>query len=203
MNKDNYILLTGPTGVGKSSVMDSLSKVIPSITYSDPYVDNPFIADAYLSNDKCFQSQLFFFKEFLKIHLDIKSKGNEIFILQERSIFESVYIFCRNLFIEGNFSRDEYELMKDLLSEVEPFLVYPKTIISLTASPDEIYRRILKRGRAFESNIQINFIEKQINLYSDWIKFFSDHHNCKIIEIDTSFKSIKTISENLIERIIS
>lgn len=114
-----YNLIVGPTGVGKSSLIDYLQQHVSCVVYSDPYEDNPFIKDAYLGNSKNFQSQLFFFKEFLKLHKEIRKQSK--IIIQERSIFESVHVFCANLMRDGVFTKDEYAVFEDLLAEVREF----------------------------------------------------------------------------------
>ena len=111
-----YNLIVGPTGVGKSSLINYLQKHISCVVYSDPFEDNPFIKDAYLGNSKNFQSQIFFFKEFLKLHKEIRLQSE--IIVQERSIFESVHIFCASLLRDGVFTKDEYAVFEDLLTEV-------------------------------------------------------------------------------------
>lgn len=195
MNKKGYCLLTGPTGVGKSSVMSCLATKISCKLYSDPYVNNPFIHDEYLKNNRCFQSQVFFFKEFLKIHKEINIEMESNFIFQERSIYESVNIFCRNLFLENKFNQDELTVMFELLSCVESYIKRPQKIIYLNASSDIIMNRIMKRGRTFECNISESFVKRQIQLYEDWIDCIAKQWKCNIIRINTNSQTIESISE--------
>lgn len=197
MNKCDYYLVAGPTGVGKSSVISCLKSQIKCKTYSDPYENNPFIADTYIKNRYCFQSQVFFYKEFFKIHQTINNEINNNIIIQERSIFESVNIFCRNMFIDGLLNRDEFILLSDLLSCIEPFIVHPKKIIYLEASSEIILSRIRNRGRGFERNISEDFVKKQLDLYDDWLLSIQKQWSCDIININ-----VNTLTPQAISRII-
>ncbi len=96
---NQYILIVGCTGVGKTVIGDFLHKHFANSQYfTDPYFDNPFISYAYnKTNSKCFQSEIFFINEFFKIHKIINEISDQ-WILQERSIFECVHIFCRLFF---------------------------------------------------------------------------------------------------------
>ncbi len=108
-----YILFSGPTGVGKSTAINNLVERLNSYElYTDPYEKNPFISDAYNNNNFVFQSQVFFLKEFLKIHKKINNSNN--IILQERSVFESIHIFCKMFLLQGKFTNDEFSLISDL-----------------------------------------------------------------------------------------
>lgn len=189
----NYNLIVGPTGVGKSSLIDYIQHQVQCAVYSDPYQENPFIKDAYLAKTKCFQSQIFFFKEFLKIHKEIKSQFKMVF--QERSIYESVYIFCANLLREGSFTKEEYKVFEDLLNEVSEVVSIPDQIIMLTASTETILERISSRGRDFEKDIQSQFIESQKILYQQWLSMVSSEWSCKIRVIDTDTLSIEDVGE--------
>lgn len=194
-----YNLIVGPTGVGKSSLIDYLEQHIPCIVYSDPYENNPFIKDAYLKSSKCFQSQLFFFKEFLKLHKEIKKQSKIIF--QERSIFESVYIFCANLMYSGVFTKDEYAVFEDLLNEVCDLISNPDQIIVLSADTDTILDRITNRGRGFEKGISFQFIENQKELYNRWLCKISSEWTCQIKTFNTDSLSIADLGESILNEI--
>jgi len=195
---EGYVLITGPTGVGKSSVIDYITTELGCKTFSDPYINNPFITDAYLNGIKAFQSQVFFFKEFLKIHKYITTNCNNILVIQERSIFESVNIFCENLLIEGKISYDELALMREMLSEVQEFIRVPDTIIYLSASENIIHDRIQKRSRAFENSLSIDFVKRQKFLYQRWLANESCQWNNNVVHIDTDNLSVLEVSEEII-----
>lgn len=203
INNCGHYLFSGPTGVGKSSVIEQLHRKLNCRVYSDPYVGNPFISGAYLKNDKCFQSQLFFFKEFLKIHKDIKNNSSHSIVLQERSIFESIHIFCSNLLLEGNFNMDEYNVLKELLEEVSPYISFPNIIFYFTAPTQVIRERIAQRGRVFEANIDFSFIERQLYLYDKWLDSLNKFSNTEIIHISTEGESAFEIGELLYDRYFS
>lgn len=184
---NQYLLIVGCTGVGKTAVADFLHEhYVDSQYFTDPYIDNPFISQAYIkTNNKCFQSEIFFIKEFFKIHKIINGISEQ-WILQERSIFECVNIFCRLFLYQLKIDRMEYDLCRDLLNELSCNIRKPDMIIHLKADSEIILKRIMTRNRAFESNINLEFIETQQFLYERWLAQFSRDFRMPIIEIDNS-----------------
>ena len=184
---NQYLLIAGCTGVGKTAVADFLHKhYVGSRYFTDPYVDNPFISQAYSKiNNKCFQSEIFFIKEFFKIHKIINGISEQ-WILQERSIFECVNIFCRLFLHQSKIDQLEYDLCRDLLNELSCNIRKPDMIIHLKADSETILKRIMTRNRSFENNINLEFIETQRFLYEGWLTQFSQDFRMPIIEIDNS-----------------
>lgn len=200
--KNQYILIVGCTGVGKSSVADFLHQYFRnSAYYSDPYIDNPFIANAYSTTDnKSFQSEIFFIKEFLKIHKSINNIKDK-WVFQERSIFECVHIFCRLFLHQQKIDQDEYNLCVDLLDELSENLRTPDAIIYLRADPSIIKERIITRSREFEKTINLDFIQLQQSLYEQWIEHFVKNNCSSIIEIDNSMNNIAATNEETLLKI--
>jgi len=180
-----YILFSGPTGVGKSTVINNLLEILNSYElYTDPYEKNPFISDAYNNNNFVFQSQVFFLKEFLKIHKKINNSNN--IVLQERSVFESIHIFCKMFMLQGKFTNDEFSLISDLANLTTCGYRLPTVILYFQASVDDVIRRIQYRNRNFEQKINIEFIEMQCMLYEEWITGMEKSNSSKIIRIESS-----------------
>lgn len=199
MNVNQYILIVGCTGVGKSAVADFLHQhYVNSCYFADPYIDNPFIAHAYGDVDnKSFQSEIFFIKEFLKVHKIINNIDDK-WIFQERSIYECVHIFCRLFLLQSKIDQDEYQLCVDLLNELSSKLRMPDRIIYLTADPSIILNRIRSRGRSFEKNISMDFIEIQQSLYEAWLYRNMDEYRIPIIKIDNSNMDINVVNQKIL-----
>lgn len=180
-----YILLTGCTGVGKSTVGHYLSSQYDITYIDDPFVNNPFINTSFQRKDNmAFQSQLFFFKEFIKLHKRISNYHKSI--IQERSIFESVEVFCRLFYETKIFSIDELRVFEDLLKELSFLFRKPNLIIYLKANSFEIRNRIRRRNRDFELNFNERLLDIQNTLYERWINKIQTEKLSKVITIDNT-----------------
>lgn len=187
------IIITGCTGVGKSTIIDETKKMIsgiPIVVFSDPYVDNPFLHSVFSNGEKSFQSELFFLKEFYKIQQQIDNIKDGL-IIQERSIYECVYVFCRLFLKQKKINNDEYQLFVDLLVLLSNHIRKPDYLVHVFAEPSTIVNRIQKRARLFESTIDIEFVKMQALFYEEWVMQFSEEKKIPLIKLDSETK--KTI----------
>lgn len=189
-----YVLFSGCTGVGKSFVKERIKKILETeygykniFCFDDPYVNNPFIESAYSDKNKSFQSQIFFINEFIKIHKEISCLYNsDCIILQERSLFESVLVFCKLNLIQNVFSEDEYKLCESLLSNIISWFKVPDIVINVTSESETIIERISKRGRGFENSIDQKFINQQRELYNQFAEYVQRKFGIPICDFSNS-----------------
>ena len=175
-----YVLIVGGTGSGKSTFAEQLlHRYGDCLYFSDPYIDNPFLHSVYSHNQFCFQSELFFMKEFLKIQKKIGNSTRRI--IQERSIFECVHIFCKSFYIQGKINKDEYNLCEELLTEIHPWMTMPDVVVHMQVTPSTAYNRIVHRGREFEENVNIDEVKLQLELYSSWVPGFCTQNSIPFV----------------------
>ncbi|MEO1632835.1 MAG: deoxynucleoside kinase, partial [Bacteroidota bacterium] len=90
-------------------------------------------------------------------------------VVQDRSIYEDVEIFARNLHDMGLMATRDYENYRALFHIMTSYLRPPDLLVYLRASVPTLVRQIQSRGREFESSIRIDYLERLNGLYEDWI----------------------------------
>lgn len=198
-SKGIYVLIAGCTGTGKSTLATRLAG-LDSVFIDDPYSKNPFIEKAYSPDGSYyFQSEMFFFKEFLKIHNYINLSPQTIF--QERSVYETVDVFCHQLYEEGKIDKNELDVFREMLREIAGYLRKPDCIIYLKSDIAVLQDRIKLRGRKFEASISKDFLIRQSGLYGKWVVEFSQLNNIPVITLDNSDmdidRSVKVLTDSL------
>ena len=96
-------------------------------------------------------------------------------VIQDRTIYEDVEIFARNLH-EMKFMTDrDWQTYVDLFNNMTQFLRKPDLIIYLRASTDTLLSRIRNRDRNFERDISPEYLHSLNISYDQCIKNCSDH----------------------------
>jgi deoxyadenosine/deoxycytidine kinase len=182
MEPVRYIALAGNIGAGKSSLTGLLSRHFNWEAYYESVDDNPYLADFYEDMRRwSFNLQIYFLSSrfrSMKRMLDVQRH-----FIQDRTIYEDVEIFAKNLYDMGLMSERDYTNYKSLFSEMSDYLRPPDLLVYLKAHVPTLVRQIQQRGRAYENTIRIDYLERLNGLYEDWIDRYP--HPKLIIESDT------------------
>ncbi len=167
--ENKYILVSGNISSGKSTLAEVLGKNLDFNVYHEPYADNPYLENFYKDMKKwSFKSQVYFLSHHLSQHIEI-GKINGGNIIKDCSIYESVEVYAKNMFLEGNLEEKDWETYYDLYQKVIISIRKPDLVIKLECPLDVLMTRISSRGRDMESNISWSYIENLDRLYNDWI----------------------------------
>ena len=167
-----FIAIAGNMGVGKSALTRLLSERLGWEPFYEAVGDNPYLADFYQDMRKwSFHSQIFFLSRKLRYYLEIINRPGSV--IQDRSIYEDAEIFAENLYRQGYMSERDYHTYRGVYEAILPFLPPPDLVIYLQASVPTLQRRIALRGREFERNISVEYLEQLNQLYEEWARNFS------------------------------
>lgn len=179
-----YIAIAGNIGAGKSSLTKVLSDYFKWEPFYEQVDDNPYILDFY--NDMrrwSFNLQVFFLSSRFQRQREIEETPHTI--VQDRSIYEDAEIFARNLSEMGLMSTRDHDNYVALFGIMTSYLRAPDLLVYLRASVPTLVRHIQQRGRAFETSIRIEYLERLNALYEDWIARY-DLGPKAIIDVDES-----------------
>ena len=93
--------------------------------------------------------------------------------IQDRSIYEDVEIFARNLYDNGKMTKRDYITYRDLFNDMVPHLRTPDLMIYLDGSIDTIIERINLRSRDMGKGVDIEYWTNLHNRYENWIKEYN------------------------------
>ena len=103
--------------------------------------------------------------------------------VSDRTIYEDVEIFAKNLHALGNMDDRDWENYRNLFKVMTSFLRQPDLIIYLKASTDTLLSRIKKRSRDYEKTIDPEYLHILNVSYDKWIASISD---VQVLTIDTN-----------------
>ena len=91
-------------------------------------------------------------------------------IIQDRSIFEGVYVFTANNKAMGNLSDRDFDTYMELFEQMMSTVRLPELMIYLRASVPHLVANIQKRGRDYEQTIQLEYLQNLNRRYDDFIQ---------------------------------
>lgn len=163
-----HIAVSGNIGAGKTTLTQMLSKHYGWEMRLEPVVINPYLEDYYKDIKRwSFALEVYFLKERFRDILDIAHTNKTI--IQDRSIFEGVYVFVENNYRQGNLSETDFHTYMELFDLITNITKNPDLMIYLRKSVPELVRQIQKRGRDYEQTIQLDYLEGLNNRYEDFI----------------------------------
>ena len=168
MSEHPFVGLAGNIGVGKTTFTEKMAEAFNWSPIYESVADNPYLSDFYGDMNRwSFNLQIYFLHRRFSAQRDIvHSNGG---IVQDRTIYEDVEIFARNLHKMGRLDNRDWETYKDLFTIMTGCLRQPDLIIYLRASTDTLQTRIHSRGRDYENTIDPEYLH-QLNIgYDQWI----------------------------------
>jgi len=204
MKMKKFIIVSGNIGSGKSSLTKILSEQLGWKAFYEVVENNPYLEDFYNDMKKwSFHLQVFFLSKRFQHHQHIVQDPHSV--IQDRSIYEDVDIFAKNLFEQGLMEPRDYNNYCELFNIMVDFLSPPNLIIYLQASVDTLKRRIALRGRDYERSMSRGYLEQLNILYERWVKKFT---LCPILTVPTddldfvqNSKHLQLITKNILTKL--
>ena len=180
--------ICGNIGAGKSSLSNLLIQNFSLQPLLEKFKENPYLEYFYKDMNRwAFHSQLFFLIK--KIEFMDALKENGLIYVQDRTIYEDVFVFAKNLNKLGYISEKDWKMYFDVFSLFENKILNPSCLIYIKCNLETLKKRIMKRGRKFEQNISDTYLNSLNNLYNEWFeessisnKFIIDGNNYDFIE---------------------
>ncbi len=180
-SSDKFVAIAGNIGAGKSSLTGLLAKHFNWNAYYESVDNNPYLADFYDDMRRwSFNLQIYFLSSRFRHQKEMLKEGGSI--IQDRTIYEDVEIFAKNLHEMGLMSDRDFENYEALFREMTHYLQPPDLLIYLRAQVPTLVKQIQLRGRDYENTIRIEYLERLNRLYEDWIDRYE--HEKLIIDTD-------------------
>ena len=163
-----YIAIAGNIGAGKTTLTKMLAKYYGWEPRFESVSFNPYLEDYYGDIKRwAFCLETYFLKERYKDMQAVQRAGHTI--VQDRSIFEGVYVFVRNNYERGDLSQRDFETFMELFDLMKSQMKMPDLMIYLRKSVPALIAQIQKRGRDYEQTMQIDYLKDLNDKYEDFI----------------------------------
>lgn len=172
MQLKRSIAIAGNIGVGKSTLVEFLSRTYGIAPFYEPSEDNPYLPDFYQDMNRwAFHSQIYFLSHKFRIHQELDRMPGVVVL--DRTIFEDAEIFATALHDMKRIDERDWQtycsFYRSILNAIRP----PDLMIYLRCSMRTLRKRIRLRGREMEQDVPLSYLKRLDRLYEDWIANYS------------------------------
>lgn len=189
-NGYEYIVIEGNIGSGKTTLAKMLAERYDSRLMLEEFKDNPFLPKFY-ENPKQhgFALELSFLAE--RYHQK-RDELNRTDLFKPGIVCD--YSFAKSLvFARINLDPDEFELYQNLFHIIHGRLPKPDILLFLYCSEEKSKRQIELRGRAYEQEIKLEYLNR---INKGYLDFFKQQEEMKIVVLNTeSLDFVKSASD--------
>lgn len=194
-----FVGVAGNIGSGKTTLTGLLTNRFGWVAHYESVDENPYMTDFYNNMNRwSFNIQVYFLTQRFKSIQSIQwTNSPSATVIQDRTIYEDVYIFAENLVSMGLMSARDYKTYLDLFSLMNSFIRQPDLIIYLKASVQTLLHNIRQRNRSFEVDIDIHYLERLNESYERW----ADSYKGEMLVIDVD--NLNFSNKETLEKILS
>ncbi len=176
------IAIAGNIGVGKSTLVEFLSRTYGISPYYEPSEDNPYLPDFYHDMQRwSFHSQLYFLSNKFRIHQELDRMPG--LVVLDRTIFEDAEIFATALHDMKHMDDRDWETYTNFYRSILDAIRPPDLMIYLRCSMRTLRKRIKLRGREMEKDVPLAYLKRLERLYEAWIESY-DLSEVLVLETD-------------------
>jgi deoxyguanosine kinase len=171
-----FLAIEGVIGVGKTTLARLLQPRFEAGLLLEAFEENPFLSDFYTDRARyAFQTQMFFL-------LSRYRQQQVAPTLLARTPLIGDYTFAKDsLFAQMNLEGDELDVYRQLYTVLADRTPVPDLVVYLRASTDLLMFRIAMRDRAYERQMDRDYIDALRQAYE---RHFSDYTETPLLVID-------------------
>lgn len=174
-----YVVIEGPIGVGKTSLVRRLGRSFGSELVLEQDAENPFL-ERFYRNPKAvaFQTQLYF----------LFQRSRQLADLRQSDLFERVRVADYMLEKDRLFARltlddEEFALYEQVYERLAIDAPVPDLIVYLQAPVDVLLERIARRGIHYEQQIERRYLER---LTEGYARFFLEYDAAPVLIVNAA-----------------
>lgn len=181
IKQHDFVCVEGIIGSGKTTLAKIIAEKLRYKTLQERFADNPFLPKFYRKPKRyAFPLELSFLADRFK---QISEEAEQLDLFQTGLVAD--YHMSKSLvFAQNTLSNDEYPLFKQLYELMSRSANQPSLCVYLRQTPARAKANIKKRGRSYEQQIEMEYLEKLAIGYDQHMPYLKKLMT--VVEIDIS-----------------
>lgn len=180
--KTHYIAFEGNIGAGKTTLATKIAQDFGAKTLFERFAENSFLEKFYKNQERyALPLEL----SFLVDRYQQISEHIALVDFEKDGLVADYHVFKSLIFAKVTLEEEEYQLYKNLFEIIYKEIPKPDLYVYLLQHPDRLLENIKKRGRDYEQEISIDYLEKINNAY---LSYLDSQTNLNVLIIDVTNK---------------
>jgi deoxyadenosine/deoxycytidine kinase len=188
--------IAGATGSGKTTLVSQLLDRHNAIPIYEEWENNPYLND-FCNSKNLLKNQMWFIKN----DIDRMQRAIDLSLNGQMIAIDKIFIQNYTFVSITNFSDTEMKICFDLLDKYLHLSNHFDLIVNISIDEKEILRRIKKRNRDVELNLNIKWFQNFQKSQKDYLCTFQEKFHFQLIEYNNTQKTFEEINSQ-IKRVI-
>ncbi|MEP2238320.1 MAG: 2-amino-4-hydroxy-6-hydroxymethyldihydropteridine diphosphokinase [Maribacter sp.] len=193
-----YVAIEGNIGAGKTTLATKISEDFNAKLILERFAENPFLPSFYEDQARyAFPLEMSFLADRYQQFTEDTNQLDlfKSFMVSDYDIYKSL------IFAKVTLQQNEFDLYRKVFNFMYKEVKKPKVYVYLYQTTERLLQQIKKRGRDYEQNIELTYLEKINRGYFDFLKTYPKENQLIIDVSDLDFVSHKSDYEVVLTKI--
>jgi 2-amino-4-hydroxy-6-hydroxymethyldihydropteridine diphosphokinase len=194
----NYLAIEGNIGAGKTTLATKISDDFNAKLILERFAENPFLPSFYEDQARyAFPLEMSFLADRYQQFTEDTNQLDlfKSFMVSDYDIYKSL------IFAKVTLQQNEFELYRKVFNFMYKEVKKPRIYVYLYQTTERLLEQIKKRGRDYEQNIELSYLERINRGYFDFLKTYPKENQLVIDVSHLDFVSNNNDYETILTRI--
>ena len=193
-----YIAIEGNIGAGKTTLATKISEDFNAKLILERFAENPFLPNFYKDQDRyAFPLEMSFLADRYQQFTEDTNQLDlfKSFMVSDYDIYKSL------IFAKITLQQNEFDLYRKVFNFMYKEVKKPKVYVYLYQTTERLLQQIKQRGRDYEQNIELSYLEKINRGYFDFLRTYPKENQLIIDVSELDFVSHERDYETILATI--
>ncbi|WP_299797289.1 2-amino-4-hydroxy-6-hydroxymethyldihydropteridine diphosphokinase [uncultured Maribacter sp.] len=193
-----YVAIEGNIGAGKTTLATKISEDFNAKLILERFAENPFLPNFYEDQARyAFPLEMSFLADRYQQFTEDTNQLDlfKSFMVSDYDIYKSL------IFAKVTLQQNEFDLYRKVFNFMYKEVKKPKVYVYLYQTTERLLEQIKRRGRDYEQNIELTYLEKINRGYFDFLKTYPKENQLIIDVSELDFVSHQSDYETVLTKI--